>query len=91
MITIAFFKEVQINLQADVKNVSNRRIIIVHYSIMIKTIKDNTVSRLAKGKFWVQFASAIRFDFHFFSLVTRTHHKTVETQNYQIARFIFPC
>ena len=68
MITIAFFKEVQINLQADVKNVSNRRIIIVHFSIM-KTIKDNTVSRLAKGKFWVQFASAISFDFHFFSLV----------------------
>ena len=71
MITIAFFKEVQMNLQAAVKNVSNRRIImIVHFSIMIKTIKDNTVSRLAKGKFWVQFASAIRFDFHFFSLVT---------------------
>lgn len=69
MITIAFSKEVQINLQADVKNVSNRRIIIVHFSIMIKTIKDNTVSRLAKGKFWVQFASAIRFDFHFLSLV----------------------
>ena len=68
MITIAFFKEVQINLLADVKNVSNRRIIIVHFSIM-KTIKDNTVSRLAKGKFWVQFASAISFDFHFFSLV----------------------
>ena len=47
--TIAFFKEVQINLQADVKKVSNRRIIIVHFSIMIKTIKDNTVSRLNSG------------------------------------------
>ena len=48
-LTVAFFKEVQINLQAAVKKVSNRRIIIVHFSIMIKTIKDNTVSRLNSG------------------------------------------
>ena len=48
MITIAFFKEVQINLQADVKNVSNRRIIIVHFSIMIKTINRQHGVKISK-------------------------------------------